>query len=198
MTDINRVKRWRDTKRDRGLKAVTVWLTQEEELRLKDIALHWHCSPSTVIQRALASVTTTTPLHISSPPDISLIRELIRAELATMQAARPLVPDTVAVTAPTGSARASEAESARTSTTVLCNSVVTETSPLQSVTDADNGVVTDTAATEVPTTLAAAPAGPGPTMQTAPALTEDIRKIAAARAQYDTLSERAFTQLAFR
>jgi hypothetical protein len=57
MTDTNRVKRWRDAKRDRGLKAVTVWLSQEEELRLKDIALQWHCSPSTVMQRALAQVT---------------------------------------------------------------------------------------------------------------------------------------------
>lgn len=197
MTDTNRVKRWRDTKRDRGLKAVTVWLTQEEELRLKDIALQWHCSPSTVIQRAMASVTTTTPPYISSPPDTSLIRELIRAELATMQSAQTLVPDMVAVTASTGSAPAREAESARASTTALGNSVVTETSSLESVTDADNRVVTDTGATEMPTPLAPAPARPEPTMQTAPALTEDIRKIAAARAQYDTMSERAFTQLLF-
>ena len=43
MTETSRVQRWRDGKRQQGLKAVTVWLTQEEELRLKDIALQ--CKP---------------------------------------------------------------------------------------------------------------------------------------------------------
>jgi hypothetical protein len=197
MTDTNRVKRWRDAKRDRGLKAVTVWLTQEEELRLKDIALQWHCSPSTVMQRALAQVTTNTPPYISSPTDISLIRELIRAELATMQAAQTPVTGTVTVTATSESEAASKGKSAREYVTVPSNSVVTETPPLEPVTDAGNSVVTDTGTTDMPTTLAPAPEMPGPPVQTAPALAEDIMKIAAARVQYDTMSERAFTQLLF-
>ena len=87
----SRVKRWRDTKRQHGLKAVTIWLTADEELRLKDLALQWHCSPSAVVQRALAQVPTTTAPEDSSPPDTSLIRELIREELAAMQATQTSV-----------------------------------------------------------------------------------------------------------
>ena len=49
----------------------------------------------------------------------------------------------------------------------------------------------------MPTALAPAPAVPTLTEQMAPALPEDIRKIVAARTQYDTMSERAFTQLLF-
>ena len=98
----NRVKRWRDAKRQHGLKAVTIWLTSEEELRLKDLALQWHCSPSAVIQQALAQLKgdTPTPEHIGIPTDTLLIRSLIREELATMQATQ--VPVTVGATvAPT-------------------------------------------------------------------------------------------------
>jgi hypothetical protein len=86
MPEPSRVQRWRETKRQQGLKAVTIWLTPEEELRLKDRALQWHCSPSAVMQRALAQVTTSTPSHNSSPPDTSQMRELIQEELATLHA----------------------------------------------------------------------------------------------------------------
>jgi hypothetical protein len=48
MSETNRVQRWREGKRQHGLKAVTIWLTGEEELRMKDLALQWHCSPSAV------------------------------------------------------------------------------------------------------------------------------------------------------
>jgi hypothetical protein len=89
MPSESRVKRWRANKREQGLKHVSVWLTQEEELRLKDIALQWHCSPSTVMQRSLAQVTTNTPPYIGSPPDMVLIRELIRAELEALGIAIP-------------------------------------------------------------------------------------------------------------
>ena len=98
MAATNRVKRWRDAKRDSGLKAVTVWLTQEEECRLKELARQWHCSPSTVMQCALAHLTTHTPSESGSPPDTLLIRELIRAELARMQVAQPPITDTATVT----------------------------------------------------------------------------------------------------
>ena len=86
MSEDSRVKRWRDTKRERGLKALTIWLTGEEEMRLKDLALHWHCSPSAVVQQALAQLSPTRPQDISSPTDTSQLRQLIREELATMQA----------------------------------------------------------------------------------------------------------------
>jgi hypothetical protein len=101
MSETNRVQRWREGKRQHGLKAVTIWLTTEEELRLKDLALQWHCSPSAVVQQALAQVSTSTPAEHSSPPDTTLIRELIRAELDARQAEQVPVTDTVtgAVTA---------------------------------------------------------------------------------------------------
>src|SRR5262245_9705656 len=88
MSEASRVKRWRDNKRQQGFKHVSVWLTPEEELRLKDLALHWHCSPSQVMQRALLQLESTTALEHSSPTDTSLIRELIREELAAMQTAQ--------------------------------------------------------------------------------------------------------------
>jgi len=88
MPTESRVKRWRDNKREQGLKHMSVWLTPEEELRLKDLALQWHCSPSQVVQRALAQLSTTTTPEHGSPTDTSLIRELIREELAAMQTAQ--------------------------------------------------------------------------------------------------------------
>jgi hypothetical protein len=100
MPTESRVKRWRDNKREQGLKHVSVWLTAEEEMRLKDLALQWHCSPSQVMQRALAQVATTTPPQNSSPTDTLLIRELIRDELAAMRVSiLPVtVGDTVGIT----------------------------------------------------------------------------------------------------
>src|SRR5215211_7217301 len=88
MSEDSRVKRRRNAKRQRGLKAVTIWLTAEEELRLKDLALQWHCSPSAVVQQALAQVNRdiATTDYISIPTDTPLIRQLIREELAMMQA----------------------------------------------------------------------------------------------------------------
>jgi hypothetical protein len=99
MTETSRVQRWRETKRQHGLKAITIWLTAEEELRLKDLALQWHCSPSAVMQRALAQVTMITPPQNGSTPDILQIREMIREELAVREAAQVPVTDTVTETA---------------------------------------------------------------------------------------------------
>jgi hypothetical protein len=95
MTASSRVQRWREGKRQQGLKAVPLWLTPEEELRLKAMALQWHCSPSVVMQRALAQVTTRPPPQHGSPPDTLQIRELLRAELATRQAEQAPVTATV-------------------------------------------------------------------------------------------------------
>jgi hypothetical protein len=82
MQGESRVQRWRKAKRQHGLKAVTIWLSEEEELRLKDLALQEHCSPSSLMQRALAQYTM--PPQHSSPPDTSLIRKLILEELAAI------------------------------------------------------------------------------------------------------------------
>ena len=98
MTETNRVQRWREEKRQHGLKAVTIWLTTEEELRLKDLALQWHCSPSAVMQQALAQISPQTSASISTETDMSQIRELIRAELDARQAELDPVTDTVTET----------------------------------------------------------------------------------------------------
>jgi hypothetical protein len=95
MTETNRVQRWRETKRQQGLKALTIWLTPDEELRLKDRALQWHCSPSVVIQQALAQLSPQTPSSISTATDMSQIRELIRAEFLAMQGEKTAVTETV-------------------------------------------------------------------------------------------------------
>jgi hypothetical protein len=101
MPENKRVQRWREEKRQRGMKAITIWLTAEEELRLKDLALQWHCSPSTLVQQALAQFSPPTAPSVSCATDTPQIRELIRAELAAVQAEQPPVTDTVteAVTA---------------------------------------------------------------------------------------------------
>jgi hypothetical protein len=96
MTEASRVQRWREGKRQHGLKALTIWLTAEEELRLKDLALQWHCSPSALVQHALAQFSPQTAPGISTATDMSQIRELIRAELDARQA--ELVPVTATVT----------------------------------------------------------------------------------------------------
>jgi hypothetical protein len=95
MPETSRVQRWREDKRQQGLKAVTVWLTQEEESRLKDLALQWHCSPSALVQQALAQFSPQPPPGISTETDMSQIRELIRAELTAMQAEQPPVTESV-------------------------------------------------------------------------------------------------------
>jgi hypothetical protein len=101
MAKTSRVQRWREGKRQHGLKAVTIWLTTEEELRLKDLALQWYCSPSALVQQALAQFSSHTLPGISTATDTSQIREFIRAELTAMQAEAPPGTDTVteAVTA---------------------------------------------------------------------------------------------------
>jgi len=93
MNEDSRVKRWREAKRQHGLKAVTLWLTAAEEMRLKDLALQAHCTPSAIMQHALAQFSPTPMQDISIPPDTSLIRQLIREELAQ-------VPDRAPVSVP--------------------------------------------------------------------------------------------------
>jgi predicted transcriptional regulator len=96
MPESNRVQRWREAKRQAGLRAVTIWLTHAEELRLKDLAATWHCSPSAMVQQALAQFTPAALPGISAATDTTLLRQLIREELAAMQAT--LAPATATAT----------------------------------------------------------------------------------------------------
>jgi hypothetical protein len=128
MGQQNRVKRWRDAKRQHGLKAVTIWLTTEEELRLKDLALQWHVSPSAVVQQALAQFKgdTPPPEYISSPTDTLLIRSLIREELAMMQVTQTPVTVGATVTPPETQARLQPDNTGKTDVTETVTETVTE------------------------------------------------------------------------
>jgi hypothetical protein len=89
----NRVKRWRDVKRQRGMKSLTVWFSTEQEARLKDLAATWHCSPSDVLQQIFDQYQPVQTHGNGSVPDTDLIRQLVRealqAERAAMQAEHP-------------------------------------------------------------------------------------------------------------
>jgi hypothetical protein len=89
MSEDSRVKRWRDAKRQHGLKAMTIWLTEAEELRVKDFALQWRCSPSKVVQQALAQLGTSTAQDVSNPTDTYLIRQLVQERIAEVHDALP-------------------------------------------------------------------------------------------------------------
>lgn len=95
MAEHNRVARWRQRLRDEGKKAVTVWLSTDEELRLKDLAATWYTSPSEIMQHALAqfqpgrppslSLSTDTPQQQHSDTlDTSQIQAWLHAELPGM------------------------------------------------------------------------------------------------------------------
>jgi hypothetical protein len=71
MAEHSRVARWRQRLRDEGKKAITVWLSTDEELRLKDLATTWHTSPSEIMQRALAQFQPGRPPRLSSSTDAS-------------------------------------------------------------------------------------------------------------------------------
>ena len=95
MSDTNRVQRWRDAKRLAGKKAVMVWLDAAEELRLKDAALTWHCPPSEMMQRAWSAFQPGQPSGIGNGTETLQLRQLIREELAAMQAVQSPDADTV-------------------------------------------------------------------------------------------------------
>jgi hypothetical protein len=133
MSESTRVQRWRDAKRQHGLKALTVWLSDAEELRLKDAAATFHCSPSEMMQRAWSAFQPGQPSSISNHTDTLQIRQLIREELAAMQAIERPVTDTVTDTFTVMVTETPEEETMTGATAgVTC------------VTDTSNGDVTDT------------------------------------------------------
>jgi predicted transcriptional regulator len=74
----SRVARWRERLRQGGKKAITVWLSAEEELRLKDLAVQWHTSPSEIMQHALAQ------FHPGRPPSLSDASETTQQQHSAM------------------------------------------------------------------------------------------------------------------
>ncbi len=86
MSESDRVQRWREAKRQKGLKPCTVWLTPEEELRLKDLASQRRQSPSEIIQEALAQFSSPSLPHFSNGADTEPLRKMIREEVGSLQA----------------------------------------------------------------------------------------------------------------
>jgi hypothetical protein len=65
MDPVARTQAWRKQRRDEGKRAITVWLSAEDERRVKDLAAAWRCSPSTIMQQALAH------FHPDQPPRLT-------------------------------------------------------------------------------------------------------------------------------
>jgi hypothetical protein len=85
MAERTRVQRWREAQRASGLQAMTLWLTTEAELPLKDLATPWHGSPSALVPQALARFQPANLQRIRTATEIALIRTLIREELGAMR-----------------------------------------------------------------------------------------------------------------
>src|SRR6266851_217452 len=98
MSESARVQRWRDAKRQKGLKSCTLWLTADEESLLKDLAAKRRCSPTEIMQQALAYFHTGKPPVTATVTDIEQLREMIQAEIATLQTASVLATATATVT----------------------------------------------------------------------------------------------------
>ncbi|HSX79832.1 MAG TPA: hypothetical protein VLQ80_14825 [Candidatus Saccharimonadia bacterium] len=96
MSETDRVQRWREAKRQKGLKPCTVWLTVDEELLLKDYAAKGRCPPSEIMQRALAQYQPAKQSSSSNVTDTELLREMIRTEIGAMKA--EMAPVTATVT----------------------------------------------------------------------------------------------------
>jgi hypothetical protein len=192
MSEGSRVQRWRQQLREQGKKAITVWLTTEEEMRLKDLALQRHCSPSAIMQQALAQFAPHPTQDISNSHDTLLIQKLIRAELARIQGSLLPVTDTVMdmVTVTTPETPARETSTAPTPTTAR-------------VTDTDNGNVTDTQAVleAHPEPVNASPgqsAPPRPKKRRKDAIAPAVlQAIATERQHHPAMPLRAFTRHLF-
>jgi len=98
MSESARVQAWRDAKRQKGLKSCTLWLTADEESLLKDLAAKRRCSPTEIMQQALAYFHTGKPPVTATVTDIEQLRGMIQAEIATLQTASVLATATATVT----------------------------------------------------------------------------------------------------
>jgi len=98
MSESARVQRWRDAKRQKGLKPCTIWLTTDEESLLKDLAAKRRRSPTEIMQQALAYFHTGKPPVTATVTDIEQLREMIQAEIATLQTASVLATATATIT----------------------------------------------------------------------------------------------------
>ena len=115
MSDTDRVQRWRKRQREDGKEPMTIWLSHDEKLRLEDLAQTWHCSPSTLVQQALAQYHPGSPAVSGTLADTAQVRTLVADIVAAMltrdlparvrhvlQDLQPSLPQSPAVTATNG------------------------------------------------------------------------------------------------
>jgi len=84
--------------REEGKEPMTIWLGREDKLRLEDLARLWCCSPSALVQQALASFHPTNPYGTATRTDTEQLRELIQGEIAASPSVTATVTETVAAT----------------------------------------------------------------------------------------------------
>ena len=82
MSESERVQRWRQRQREAGKEPLTIWLTTAEKLHLEDMALSRHCSPSELVQQALAHLRGESLSVTATVTDTEQIRALVQQELA--------------------------------------------------------------------------------------------------------------------
>lgn len=98
MSESARVQRWRQRQREAGKEPLTIWLTSAEKLHLEDMALTRHCSPSELVQHALAHLRGESPPVTDTVTDTEQIRAIVQHELTRTHTVTDTVTDTVTAT----------------------------------------------------------------------------------------------------
>ena len=91
MSESARVQRWRQRQRAAGKEPLTIWLTTAEKLHLEDMALTRHCSPSELIQQALAHLRGESLPVTDTVTDTEQLRAVTDAVTDTMRQELPLL-----------------------------------------------------------------------------------------------------------
>lgn len=98
MSESDRVQRWRQRQREAGKEPLTIWLTRAEKLHLEDMALTRHCSPSELVQHALALLRGESSPATDTITDTEQIRAIVQHELAQTHIGADTVTDTITAT----------------------------------------------------------------------------------------------------
>lgn len=83
--DRERIRRWRQSKRQTGKQALTIWLPEAQKLYLEDMAIKRQSSPSALVEQALSQVypgsTDGTVTATDTVTDTSQLRLMLQEEL---------------------------------------------------------------------------------------------------------------------
>src|SRR5215471_4161661 len=98
MSESPRVQAWRQRMREEGKEPMTIWLGREDKHSLEDLARLWRCSPSALVQQALANFHPPNPHVTAIGTDTEQLRALIQSEIAVSPHVTATVTETVAAT----------------------------------------------------------------------------------------------------